>query len=125
MTTAETRKTGNSGEASAAAFLEKLGHSIIARNYRFHHAELDIVSTIDDLLVISEVKSFRGSSLGAPEYRVNRAKQRQIIQGAYGFLAAHPRFEGYGVRFDVIIVALGAGEAEITHYEGAFYEQGY
>jgi len=120
-----TKKTGDLGEEAAARYLEARGHRIIARNYRFHHTELDIVSSADDLLVISEVKSSRGSALGAPEFRVNRAKQRQIIQGAYGFLAAHPEFEGCGVRFDVLIVAMGSDPPEISHYEGAFYEQNY
>jgi len=126
MTKTTAQRLGQKGEELAAVFLRKKGHKIIARNYRHGKGELDIVSMQHNVLVISEVKSYRSAPLGAAEFRVNRSKQKQIIRTAYDFLAGHPRFEGLDVRFDVIIVDFSSYPAQITHHEAAFWdEQGW
>ncbi len=120
------QKLGNNGEAAAVQFLKKDGHTIISRNFRYGRSELDIVSLKDEILVISEVKSFVSPPLSAAEYRVNQAKQRQIIKGAFGFLAQFPQYENKPVRFDVIIVDFSTFPIKITRHEAAFWdEQGW
>ena len=113
---------GQKGEDAACCFLEKSGHKIIARNYRYGRSELDIVSLFEDALVVSEVKSFVSRPLGAAEYRVNKKKQQQIIQGTYGFLEEYPEHQGRDIRLDVIIVDYSSYPESITHYPGAFWQ---
>jgi len=120
------QKLGQNGEEIAVQFLIKGGHQIVSRNFRYGRSELDIISLMDDVLVISEVKSFVSKPLGAAEYRVHKAKQQQIIKGTYGFLARFPQYENKSVRFDVIIVDFSIFPARITQHKEAFWdEQGW
>ncbi len=114
---------GQKGEDTACRFLEKNGHQIIARNYRYGKSELDIVSLFEDTLVVTEVKSFVSLPLGAAEYRVNKKKQQQIIQGTYGFLEEFPEHQGRDVRLDVIIVDFSSYPESITHYPAAIWQE--
>ena len=126
MPKTQKQQLGVKGEEAAAEFLKSKGHLIAARNFRFQKSELDIISLIDDVLVISEVKSFQKMPLGAAEYRVDKRKQRQIILGAYGFLSENPEFENRAVRFDVIVVNFSEYPAQVIQHEGAFWdEQGW
>ena len=113
---------GKNGENAACSFLEKNGHQIIQRNYRSGRSEIDIISIYDSAIVVSEVKSYYTGPLGAAEFRVNKKKQQQIIQGVYGFLDENPKYQGYDVRLDVIIVDFSEYPAKITHHQGAYYE---
>ena len=47
---------GQQGEQWAVAHLERLGHRILARNWRWRRSELDIVSRHGDTTVFVEVK---------------------------------------------------------------------
>ena len=113
---------GKNGENIACKYLEKNGHEIINRNYRKGRSEIDIISLDNSTLVVSEVKSFYAEPLGAAEFRVNKKKQQQIIQGVYGFLGENPKYEGHDVRLDVIIVDFSEYPAKITHHQGAYHE---
>lgn len=113
---------GKNGENAACAFLEKQGHIIIQRNFRQGRSEIDIISLQDSTLVVSEVKSYYAQPLGAAEFRVNKKKQQRIIQGVYGFLDENPKYQGNDVRLDVIIVNFSNYPAEITHHQGAYYD---
>jgi len=114
---------GKNGEKLACAYLEKHGHHVIKKNYRKGRSEIDIISLENSTLVISEVKSYHADPLGAAEYRVNKKKQRQIIQGAYGFLDENPKYQGYDVRLDVIVVDFSRYPAKVTHHQGAYYDE--
>lgn len=93
------------------------------KNFRFGHSELDIVSLDSETLVISEVKSFFAAPLGEAEFRVNPAKQRQTIKGAYGFIAQYPEYEGYALRFDIFLVDFSEYPAKITWHKEAFWDE--
>jgi len=117
---------GKKGETLAVKYLQKLGHRIIVRNFRHIKSELDIISLFNDTLVVSEVKSFYSQPLGAAEFRVNKAKQRQIIKGTYAFLDRFPQYREMSVRFDVLTVDFSNFPAKISHHEAAFWdEQGW
>ncbi|MCB0283277.1 MAG: YraN family protein [Calditrichaeota bacterium] len=122
----EKKALGLKGESLAAAFLEKNNHQIIARNYRSGRSEIDIISIHEKTLIITEVKSFFADPLGAAEFRVDKKKQKQVMQGVYGFLDENPGFQGYDVRLDVIVVDFSVYPAKITQHKSAFYDdQGY
>jgi putative endonuclease len=122
MKQSQNQALGKNGENVACTFLEKAGHKILQRNYRNGRSELDIISLENSTIVISEVKSFYAIPQDPVEFRVNKKKQRQIIRGAYGFLDENPKYQGYDVRLDVIIVNFTEYPAKITLHQGAFYD---
>ncbi len=117
------QQLGQKGEEQAAAFLSQKGHRIISRNYRQGKGELDIVSINGRVVVVSEVKSYVSPPLGAAEFRVNKQKQKQIIQTTYAFLSEHPELEGFEVRFDILIVDFSSYPVRIRHHQAAFWDE--
>jgi len=126
MAKTDKQALGQRGETIACAFLEEQGATILYRNYRSGRSELDIIALKEKTLIIAEVKSFYTQPLEAPELRVDKQKQRNIIRGAYGFLAENPQFQGLDVRLDVLIIDFSRYPANVIHYPGAFIdEDGY
>ena len=121
-----TTKTGNEGEDIAAQYLEKIGMTVMDRNYRFGHEELDLVcfepyeKNDGGEIVFVEVKTRRGRNYGEPEEAVTKAKQRHIVFAAKAYLYER-RIEGANCRLDVITVRLGDKDPEITHIRDAFW----
>jgi putative endonuclease len=109
-------KTGREGENMATEFLKKKGFEIVARNYRFKRAEIDIIVKKDDWLLFVEVKTRSSAAFGEPEAFVDLAKARMIFSAAEEFIFSTD-WNGH-VRFDVVSVKLGA-EPEIRHFEDA------
>ncbi len=115
-------RLGKKGEQLACRFLESKGLSIIATNYRAGHGEIDIIARGDELLVFAEVKSYFAKPLDPPELRVSKKQQKNIIRTAYAFLDEHHEWQNHSVRYDILIVNFSRYPAEITHYEGAFWQ---
>jgi len=115
------QRLGLKGEQLAADYLIKNKYKIIDKNYRYGRSEIDIICREDDTLIFCEVKSYQSKPLDSAEYRINKKKQRQIFQGAYGFLYEHSGYEKMDVRFDVIIVDFSSYPADITHHQAAFW----
>jgi len=101
------RKTalGRKGEDLAAAFLQRQGYGILARNYRRRYGEIDIVAEEGDTLVFVEVKTRKSNRFGSAWEAVTRAKQRQISLVALDYITRH-RLQKRNVRFDVVAVSL-------------------
>lgn len=110
---------GRRGEELAAAFLEKAGYRIVARNYRTKGAELDIVARQRNQLVFVEVKSRNSRAFGSPFEAITSAKQRKIALGAREYLARE-NCGDLAARFDVVAVSFAAGKPEIEHLPDAF-----
>ncbi len=115
------RARGSKYEQAAADYLGHKGYQVLATNYRYSRTEIDIICSLEDVLIFVEVKGQRSaaSSFGDARYRVDQRKQEAIVKTAQGYIAATPaRYQSY--RFDVIIVTDNAGEYEIEHIENAF-----
>ena len=54
---------GEQGEALAAAFLQKQGLAVTARNYRCRFGEIDLIARDGETVVFVEVRSRAGSAL--------------------------------------------------------------
>jgi len=120
MTRDEWRKElGRRSEEVAAAFLQKAGYCVVARNCNFRVGELDLVVSSGETLVVVEVRSASTSYLATPGITVNRTKQRKIVRATQVFL----RRSGLGymrLRFDVVAVQWKGGEASVQWFRDAF-----
>ena len=113
---------GRHGEELAARHFERLGFTIVARNHRTRHGELDLVAFDGTVLVFAEVKTRRKGS-GSPWENLHLKKRAQVRRMAAAYLNQVPeRPRGKTLRFDAIGVILDAdGElAGLEHLEGAF-----
>jgi len=54
---AEHNQTGVDGEELASLYLIQNGYKVLETNWRFRHAEIDIIAQRNDMLVIAEVKT--------------------------------------------------------------------
>jgi putative endonuclease len=115
---------GMAGEQLAAEHLERLGYTIVERNYRTRWGELDIVAFDGHTLAFCEVKSRRiGGRAGRPLEAVGAGKQAQVRKMASRWLVERRerpyaevlRFDAIGVNFDA-----DGDLISLEHLEGAF-----
>lgn len=109
---------GSRGEAAAENFLrEKARLKILARNWRCHRDEIDLVARDKDVLVFIEVKTRPAHALVSGYYAVDRRKKRALLRACrryVGQLVVRPRT----VRFDIVeVVHRGGVVEEIRHFE--------
>lgn len=109
---------GAKGEDAASHVLLSKGYTILDRNFRWSHLELDIIARKDDLVVFAEVKTRNSAFFGEPYIAVTRSKQRQLIRAANAYISKKDL--DCEVRFDVFSIILNANETKIEHIENAF-----
>ena len=96
---------GKKGEQLAAEFLMKQGFEIVVRNYRYKHAEIDLIIKRDDWLIFVEVKARSSSDFGEPEEFVDARKVNRIFDAAEEYIYSTD-WHGH-IRFDIVSVKLG------------------
>jgi len=112
-------QTGSDGENAAAEYLTGNGYEVVERNYRYRHAEIDIIVKKKNWLVFVEVKTRSNSGYGFPEEFVDRRKEELILTAADEYMY-QINWQG-NVRYDIVAV-LGTGfDRQIEHFEDAFY----
>lgn len=114
---------GKRGEDEACAYLRGLGHSIIARNWRSGHQEIDIVSLDSGGIHFVEVKSLTAPVTADPVLKVNAPKMHNIVRAAQAFIRSQERKClpcNPEIFFDVVTVIFENNRAEITYYPQAF-----
>lgn len=112
-------KIGDEGEKIAIEFLENKGHKILAKNWRFSHQEIDIITEFENQIIIVEVKTRKNNSILKPAEAVNKKKQANLIKAAQAFIQ-QTNFD-LCVRFDIISIVYSGKSFEIEHIEDAFY----
>lgn len=116
-----TRVIGIKGEEEACNYLRKLGHTILDRNWRSGHLEIDIISSDPEGLHFVEVKSRTAPAMAEPELNVDYAKQRKIVKAALSYVRqgskARPDQEMF---FDVVSVVFFNDRSEIEYYPKAY-----
>jgi len=112
------RILGGYGERLAARYLADRGLTVLDRNWRCAHGEIDLVARDGDCLVFCEVKTRRSDRFGAPVEAVDRLKVARLRRLAAAWLQSH-EVRGGRVRIDVIgIVRPASGPAVVRHLEG-------
>lgn len=115
----EKQEKGQSGEDLAVAYLTDNGYTILERNWRIGHLEVDIIATNNDFLVIVEVKTRKSNVFGEPEEFVTVQKQRNLIRAAAAYITKFNITKE--VRFDILSVILGSNpDGEVRHIPDAF-----
>lgn len=116
---AEHNDFGNLAEDLAADYLSKKKYKILARNFRYQRAEIDIVTEFESLIVVIEVKARSYDTLIEPQEAVTKKKIKAIVLCADFFM--NDRNINKEVRFDIITVLPDpSGKLEINHIEDAF-----
>lgn len=117
-------ETGRLGENSVCVYLENLGYTIIARNYRIKGGEIDIIAQNDEYTAFVEVKSRKSNSLVSGFEAVGRRKQGLIIKTAADFCCKNPDI--LQPRFDVAEVIIDNGQVlSIDYISNAYDTTGY
>jgi putative endonuclease len=116
---AEHYNRGISGERLAVEHLISKGYRILAQNFRYLKAEVDIIAQKDNYLVAVEVKTRSSIAFGAPEEFLKPAQIQRIIKAVDYFVTSKDL--NVEVRFDIIAIVLSTKKPQIEHIENAFY----
>lgn len=124
------RALGALGEQQAAAHLERLGFTVLGRNVRTGHGEIDLIACDGRTLVFVEVKT-RALRAGAgarpaldPLAALRHRQRARLRRAAVSWLSrersSRPRAQT--IRFDAIGVVLDArgGLVRLDHLESAW-----
>lgn len=115
---AKHNRTGQLGEELATKFLVEKGFTILANNYRYQRAEIDIIAQKSTLLIFVEVKTRTTNQHGFPEEAITQKKVDLFLLAAEEFI--HQLSWQYDIRFDIIAIS-GGDHLQIHHIEDAFH----
>ena len=114
----KTINIGRAGEDAALDWLQEHGMTLLERNWRSGHYELDLIMEDSRSIRIVEVKSLSESDGFDPSANMTPEKCRRIVRAARRFLAENP--SGREVCFDVVAVLFCDGAPRITYIPSAF-----
>jgi putative endonuclease len=98
-------EVGAWGEAIATKHLEDKGYTILHRNWRHGHGELDIVACKSELVTFAEVRTRTSDVFGLPEETITARKRAKLIETAQAYLDEHGLGEAQW-QIDVIVIEL-------------------
>lgn len=110
---------GKAGEDAAASYLVEHGYTILDRNWRKNHLELDIIASKGEEVVFAEVKTRSTTDYIEPQDAVNWQKIRRIVIAADAYIK-HFQIDA-SIRFDILTAVGKPGAFQIEHIENAFY----
>lgn len=114
------QSAGRAAEEFVAAFLERNGCQILARNYQVFSGEVDLIAADKETLIFVEVK-YRHKADTVVGYLVPFKKQSKIIGAARRFMAEYKRSAQLVCRFDVAaLVRQDDGRLTLTYIPNAF-----
>ena len=80
---------GKKGEDIAADYLTKNGYTLLERNWRKHHWEVDIIASKDQFLHFIEVKTRYSLRFGFPEESISKDKMKNLKNAAENYQYQH------------------------------------
>ena len=94
------------------------GYTIVERNWRMGHLEIDIIATRGEEIIFVEVKTRRAGGLTPPEAAITIRKFRALRCAAEAYLERHPVCGE--LQFDLAAVDMADdGAAEVRFVERA------
>lgn len=116
------RQLGRHGEDIACSMLREMGHTILERNWRYSHLEIDIISFDAEGIHFVEVKTREYSIQAPPQDNVGPQKQKRTAKAASMYLktAKGSAFGQAECTFDVIAVTFRNGKATAEWFPQAY-----
>ena len=113
---------GKKGEELACRYLQSIGHTILERNWRTGHLEIDIISYDPQGIHFVEVKSRQKSIQAPPQDNVNKAKQKRIAKAALRYINTAEALPGTGLEcfFDIVAVTFDMEGANVEWIPNAY-----
>lgn len=115
---AEHNALGEKGEQLAVDYLLENKYKIIARNYRFLKAEVDIIAQKENVLICVEVKTRSTIDFGNPQDFINPKKIKLLVSAMDNFVIENDL--DVEVRFDIVAIVKQKNVFEIEHLKDAF-----
>lgn len=115
---AKNHELGRWGEQIACDILAREGFSILERNFKMNHIEIDLVGYRDGLVVIAEVKTRTDKDID-PLEAVTRGKILRMVRAAEYYM--HYKQLDMDVRFDLFAIRGVPDDYEVEHIPDAFY----
>lgn len=120
FTMAQHNEMGSDAEILAAKWLESRGYAFITANYRYKHAEIDLIMQHREILIFVEVKFRGGTGFGYAEEFVDYKKRQLIIRAADNYI--YEKDWHKDIRFDIVGVYKDrSGNMAFKHFQDAFY----
>jgi len=96
------------GEKLAREYLHThLFWKILKNNFRCLSGEVDIISSTDEnIIVFTEVKTWRAYRMADLQYAIDKTKQKRISNTAICFLSKYPQYASYSCRFDAVFISV-------------------
>lgn len=116
---AQHNELGKIGEQLAVEYLLSKDYEIIARNYMFQKAEIDIIAKHNNFMICVEVKTRNSEFFGDPQEFVTKGKIKNLVKAMDAFVIENDI--PLETRFDIIAVLKNKKMEQVTHYENAFY----
>lgn len=117
---ARSHEFGQVCEDLAAAALAARGWSIVARNFRYGHKEIDLIARRGATVAFIEVKGRSRTDFGHPLECIGSGKRRDVEAAARWWIVRHGRADD-SYRFDAVAVTLHSGGAPVVeHVENAW-----
>lgn len=120
---ASTRARGRVAEDAAAAWLERRGYAVLARNHATRRGEVDLVCRDGATLCFVEVRSRSRLDFGSPAASVGVAKARRVVAAATDWAVRNGGLDR-DMRFDVVAVDLSGPEPRFELFRAAFDAEG-
>jgi putative endonuclease len=115
----DSHRLGRRSEELACAYLISRGGTILDRNYRAGHKEIDIIARFADTIAFVEVKARAGDEWGHPLDAITWAKRREIAHVARAWLQANG-CASYEYRFDAIAIRWRGSSHVLEHVRDAW-----
>ena len=96
--------TGNEGEILGATHLIEGGYTILEKNWRHSHWEVDIIASKNNTLHFIEIKTRKTKKFGQPEDKVGKKKMENLINAAEQYLYLYPQWNR--IQFDILSISI-------------------
>lgn len=111
---------GHSAEQRACDYLVGRGLTLVERNYRTPHGEIDLIMRDAKTLVFVEVRFRRSAEYGTAAETVDRGKQSKLRASAAHYLQRHRGAAKQPCRFDVVALSGAPGQEQLEWLPNAF-----
>jgi len=111
------QQLGRKGENLAAAYLQRRGYRILARNIRTPYGEIDLIAQKGEQYIFVEVKTRTNARFGLPEEAITPRKWQHMVEAAEYWLTENTTSPPLW-QIDVLAIFMPPkGKVEIRHYE--------